>query len=95
MVKHFSGAKINEMQSYIISTLEQNSNPIIIHPESNDLKSDRSSEEIAWDIINLTKAQTNKVILSSLVPRYGNLNYKTTRANKYFKKEYEARNIFY
>ena len=38
------------------------------------------------------KTQTNKVILSSIVPRYDNLNEKVTRVNKCLKKECEARN---
>ena len=67
-----------------------------MHSGTNDLKGDRSPEEIARDIINLTtccKTQTNKVILSSIVPRYGNLNEKATRVNNCLKKECEARNI--
>ena len=96
VVKHFSGAKTKDMESYIIPTLEQNPETIIIHSGTNDLKSDSSPEEIARDIINLTtscKTQTNKVILSSIVPRYDNLNEKATRVNKCLKKECEARNI--
>ena len=96
VVKHFRGAKTKDMESYIISTLEQNPETIIIHSGTNDLKSDSSPEEIARDIIKLTtscKTQTNKVILSSIVPRYDNLNEKATRVNKCLKKECEARNI--
>ena len=96
VVKHFSGAKTKEMKSYIIPTLEQNPETIIIHSGTNDLKSDSSPEEIARDIINLTKScktQANKVILCSIVPRYDNLNEKTTRVNKCLKKECEARSI--
>ena len=90
------GAKTKDMESYIIPTLEQNPEIIIIHSGTNDLKSDSSPEEIARDIIKLTtscKTQTNKVILSSIVPRYDNLNEKATRVNKCLKKECEARNI--
>ena len=71
VVKHFSGAKTKDMESYIISTLEQNPETIIIDSGSNDLKSDSSPEEIVRYITNLTtsvKTQTNKVILSSIVP---------------------------
>ena len=96
VVKHFSGDKTKDMESYIIPTLVQNPETIIIHSGTNGLKSDSSPEEIARDIIKLTtscKTQTNKVILSSIVPRYGNLNEKATRVNKCLKKECEARNI--
>ena len=90
VVKYFSGAKTKDMESYIIPTLEQNPETIIIHSGTNDLKSDSSLEEIARDIIKLTtscKTETNKLILSSIVPRYNNLNEKATRVNKYLKKE--------
>ena len=54
VVKHFSGAKTREIESYIIPTLEQNPETIIIHSRTNDLKSDNSPEEIERSIINLT-----------------------------------------
>ena len=60
------------------------------------MKSDRSPEEIARDIINLTtscKTETSKVILSGIVLRYNNLNGMAARVNKCLKKEYEVRNI--
>ena len=66
VVKHFSGAKTKDMKSYIIPSLEQNPETIIIHSGTNDLKSDSSPQEITRDIIKLTtscKTQTNKVIL--------------------------------
>ena len=84
------------MESYIIPNFEQNPETIIIHSGTNNLKSGSSSEVIARDIIKLTtfcKSQTNKVILSSIVPRYDNLNEKATRVKKCLKKEFEARNI--
>ena len=71
VVKHFSGAKKKNMESYIIPTLEQNPEIIIIHSGTNGLKNDNSPEKIARYIINLTiscKTQTNKVILSSIRP---------------------------
>ena len=95
VVKHFSGAKTKDTEPYIIPTFEQNSETIIIHSETNNLKSDSSPEEIARDIIKLTtscKTQMNKVILSSIVPRYDNLKEKATRVNKCLKKECEVRN---
>ena len=96
VVKHFSGAKTKDMESYIIPTLEQNPETIIIHSGTNDLKSNSSAKEIARDIINLTtscKTQTNEVIFSTIVPRYDNLNEKTKRVYKCLKKECKVRNI--
>ena len=95
VVKHFSGAKTKDTETYIIPTLEQKPEPIIIHSGTNDLKSGSSPEEIAKDIKFTTscKTQTKKVILSSIVPRHDNLNEKATRLNKCLKKECKARNI--
>ena len=88
VVKHFSGAKTKDMESYIIPTLEQNSETIIIRSRT---------KEIALDIINIKtscKTQTNKIILSSIVPRYDNLNEKAALKNKCLKKEcIDYRNI--
>ena len=98
VVKHFSRAKTKDMESYIISTLEQNPETIIIHSGSNDLKSDSSPEEIVRYISNLTtsvKTQTNKVILCSIVPWYDHLTEKAIQVNKCLKKECEARNIWF
>ena len=98
VVKHFSGAKAKDMESYIILTLKQNPETIIIHSGTNDLKSHSSPEGITRDIISLKtscKTQTNKVILSDIVPRYDNLNEKATRVNKCLERKCEARNIFY
>ena len=99
VVKHFSGAKKKkDMESYIIPTLKQNPETIIIHSETNDLESHSSPEGITRDIINLKtscKTQTNKVILSDIVPRYDTLNEKTTRVNKCLERKCEARNTFY
>ena len=96
VVKHFSGTKIKDMESYIIPTLKENPETIIIHSGTNDLKSDSSPEQIIRDIINLTtscKTQTNKEVLSNIVPRYDSLNEKAMWVNKCLKKECEARNI--
>ena len=84
------------MRSYIIPTLKQNSETIIIHSGTNELKSDSTPEEVSRDIINLTTScttQTNNVILSSIVPRCDNLNEKATRVSKCLRKECGVRNI--
>ena len=96
LVKHFSGTKTKYTASYIVSTLEQDPETTIIHSGTNDFKSGNSPEEIARDVINITtssKTQINKVIFSSIVSRYDNLNKKATRVNKCFKKRCDARNI--
>ena len=49
--KHFSGAKTKDMESYIIPTLEQNPETIIIHSGTNDLKNESSPKEITHNIL--------------------------------------------
>ena len=86
------------MESYIIPIIKQNLETIIIQSGTNDLKSHSSPEGITRDIIDLKtscKTQTNKVILSDIVPRYDTLNEKTTRVNKCLERKCEARNTFY
>lgn len=44
IIKHFSGAKTEEIKSYSIPTLEENPGTVIIHTGNNDLKSDSSTK---------------------------------------------------
>ena len=79
VVNHFSEAKTKDMESYIILTLEQNPETIIIHSGTYDLESDSFPEEIARD--------TTKLPTSCKTPQYDNLNKKATQVNKCCKKE--------
>ena len=51
---------------------------------TNDLRSEKSPEDIAEDIINLTrdiKTDENEVVVSGIVPRGDSLNEKATKVN--------------
>ena len=49
VVKHFSGAKTKDMKSYVIPTVEQKLDNIILHTETNDLKTIDTTEEKLWE----------------------------------------------
>ena len=46
VVKHLSGAKTKDMKSYVIPTIEQKPDNIILHTGTNDLKTVDTPEEI-------------------------------------------------
>ena len=63
LVKHFSGAKTKDMQSYDIPTVEQKSD-IMLHTGTNDLKTIDRPEEITMRLLNLAMTcKTNTVFL--------------------------------
>ena len=45
VVKHFNGAKTKDMKSYVIPTVEQKPDNIILHAGTNDLKTIDTPEE--------------------------------------------------
>ena len=95
VVKHFSGAKTKEMKSYVIPTVEQKPDNIILHTETNDLKTIDTPEEITMGIINLamtSKTDTNSVFISGIVPRSDKLNEKTSKINGIL-RQYNMTNI--
>ena len=64
MVTHFSGAKTKDMKPYVIPTVEQKPNNIILHTETNNLKTIDTPEEKTMGILNLAmtcKTDTNTV----------------------------------
>ena len=57
---------------------------IILHPGTNDLRSEKTSSQIAKAIIELAmllKTDENSVIVSSIVPRFDNFNNKANEVN--------------
>ena len=53
VVKHFSGAKTKDMKSYVIPTVEQKPDNIILHTGTNDLKTIDTPEETTIGIFHL------------------------------------------
>ena len=60
VVKYFSGAKTKDMKSYVVPTVEQKPDNIMLHTGTNDLKIIDTPEEITMGILNL--AMTSKRI---------------------------------
>ena len=96
VVKHFSGAKTKDMKSYVIPTVEQKPDNIILHTGTNDLKNIDTPEEITMGILNLAmtcKTDTNSVFISGIVPRSDKLNEKASKVNSILRHECNVRNI--
>ena len=96
VVKHFSGAKTKDIESYVIPTFEQKPDNIILYTGTNDLKTMDKSEEITMGILNLAitcKTYTNSVFISGIVPRSDKLNEKASKVNSILRHECNVRNI--
>ena len=79
VVKHFSGAKIDDMKHYVKPMQEKQPAQIIVHIGTNDLSSNKNSDKIADEIVNFTKSNKtdeNIIVISSIVPRKDRLNNK-------------------
>ena len=84
VVKHFSDAKTKDIKSYVIPTVKQKPDNIILHTETNDLKTIDTPEEITMGILNLTmayKMDTNSVFISGIVTKSEKLNGKVSKVN--------------
>ena len=96
VVKHFSGAKTKYVKSYLIPTVEQKPDNIILHTGTNDLKTIDTPEEITMGILNLEmtcKTDRNSVFISGIVPRSDKLNEKASKVNSILRHECNVRNI--
>ena len=71
---------------------------IILHCGTNDLNSDRTSSQIAREIIDLAislKSDKNKISISLLTPRSDKLNNKASEVNNHLINMCSHRNIAY
>ena len=78
-MKHFSGAKIDDMKHYVKPTQEKQPAQIIVHIGTNDLSSNKNSDEIADEIVNFAKSiktDENNIVISGIVLRKDRLNKK-------------------
>ena len=77
-VRSFSVAKISFMVDHVKPSIREDTpDNIILHAGTNDLRSEKTSSQIAKAIIELAmslKIDENLVIVSSIVPRFDNLN---------------------
>ena len=75
IVKNFSRSTTEDMMTYIIPPLKRNPDRFIIHVGTNDLRSNQDPETIGRNIVEVvynSKTDTNKVLISSIVPRRDN-----------------------
>ena len=87
-IKSFAGAKNECMSDYITPSLKYKPDVIILHCGTNDLRSEKSTEDIATEIINLAKrmkSDNNDIIISGLVERNDILNDKGREVNNLLK----------
>ena len=78
-VKSFNGATTDCMNSHACPTIKRNPKRIILHCGKIDLRSQASAENIAEEIVDLTKAiktEENMVFVSGLVARGDHWNSK-------------------
>ena len=96
VVKHFSGAKTEDMKHYVKPTQEKEPAQIIIHVGTNDLPGNKNSDEIANEIIgfpNSIKTSENNAVVSSIVSRKDRFNNKAKEANKNLKDKCEEHDV--
>ena len=89
VVKHFRASTTEDMMTYIKPPLKRKPDGFIIHVEAKDLRSNQDPKAITRNIVevaNDSKTDTNKVLISSIVPRRENLNGKGCLVNIFLKK---------
>ena len=90
VVKHFSGSTTEDMKTYIIQPpLKRDPDRVIIHVDTNYLRSSQDPEAIAKNIIDIAKNSTinkNEILVSSIVPRRDNLNGRGRQVNNILQK---------
>ena len=96
VVKHFSGAKIDDMKHYVKPTQEKEPAEIILHVGTNELSGNKDPDEIADEIVTLAnsvKTNENRVVVSSIVPRKDRLNKKAKEVNIKLREKCEANDL--
>ena len=99
-VKPFLGANVQVMVEYARPTVRRDPKLILLHVGSNDLRSTKTAENIASDIMKLAlelKTETNDVMVSGIVFRNDSqaLNDKGKAVNLILKIECEAYNMLF
>ena len=76
-MRHFPGAKTDDTKSYVVPTSKQNPETIVIHCETNDLKTEKDRGKIADNILGFTyqcKTDNKTVMISGIELRNDNLD---------------------
>ena len=97
-VRPFSGAKVSCMVDHVKPTLRDDKpDHIILHTGTNDLRSEKTSSNIAKSIVDLAmslKSSGSSVIVSGIVPRFDNLNNKASEVNNRLALMCKDRKVF-
>ena len=84
IIKGFSSAKTDHMNSHAVPTTKRNPKTVIFHCGTNDIRSKNSPEEISREVIELVTSTTNddnKIYVSSIVQRGDDWNEKVKETN--------------
>ena len=96
-VKCFSGATVEDMESYIIPMKKRKPDVAILHFRTNNLHNKTEKpKEIADKILKLAKSihsDSTTVVISALAPRNDNFDHKRVEVNHYFKLESSKCNV--
>jgi hypothetical protein len=88
-IKSFSGATIDSMKDYVKPSLKFKSDLYILHAGTNDLRSEKTPEVIADQIVELAKnmkTAENEVMISGITKRRDQYNKKGIVVNKHLRK---------
>ena len=72
------------MKLYVVPTIKQNPETIVVPCSTNDLKTEKDHGKIAENILGLVhqcKIDNNTVMISGIVPRNNNLNDDVIKVN--------------
>ena len=97
-IKSFAGASVEDMTDYVRPTIRRNPDLIVLHAGTNDLRSERTANNIATDIMRLAlemKSDVNDVMVSSITFRADALNSKAEEVNFNLKAECAKYNFIY
>ena len=96
-VRSFSGAKISCMTNHVKPTLRDiNPDHIILHADTNDLRTEYTASQIAKatiDLVTSLKNDGNTVTVAGIVPRLDELSNKANELNRRLVLMCKERNI--
>ena len=95
LVKPFPRARAKAMKHYVSPDLEKNLDLVIMHTDTNDLKSAKPLQEIANEIISLAlsvKEKDHQIAVLRIVPR-GERFSKKVRVNDYLEVPCKDHNV--
>ena len=98
-VKTFSGATKTCINDYVKPSVRSNPDHFILHVGTNDLSSDKSSEEIARsiiDLLTLIKNENPNVSISNIIIRADDkkLEEKRCKVNSFLRKSCKEKNYY-